>query len=343
MTLAELNFVSSSSFPLPNKPFAFVLLATSDAGKALLRDPEGSYPEIAEQLAGLNATGKVDELNQFWSPSHQAPIFVIGAGNEPDVNALRERAGSASRRIRNVQALVFDFAPENSEQQAAIAEGAGHGIYRYDRYRTLPEDFTPIEEITVLGDHIDSNHHQDLIHSIQVTIRAVSRTKDLVNTPAQDLYPEEFAKQVLEYVADLPIDATVWDEQSLQSEGFGGIFGVGQGSTRPPRLVKLHYKPTQATQHIALVGKGITFDTGGLSLKPAGSMVGMKYDMTGAATAFAVITAAAELGFDTEITAWLALAENMPSGSATRPNDVLTMRGGKTVEVMNTDAEGRLV
>jgi leucyl aminopeptidase len=132
-------------------------------------------------------------------------------------------------------------------------------------------------------------------------------------------------------------------EAELESGGFGGILGVGGGSVRPPRLVKVSYSPAGATKHIALVGKGITFDTGGLTLKSPTGMVGMKYDMTGAATVLAVALAASALKVNTRVTAWLCIAENMPSGSATRPNDVLTIRGGTTVENLNSDAEGRLV
>ena len=139
---------------------------------------------------------------------------------------------------------------------------------------------------------------------------------------------------------------TVLSHDDLTKGGFGGILGVGQGSTRGPRLVKVEYAPAEGAstlRHLALVGKGITFDSGGLSLKPPASMVGMKYDMTGAATVLAVAIAAARLGLPVRVTAWLCIAENLPSGSAIRPNDVLTIRGGKTVEVLNTDAEGRLV
>jgi leucyl aminopeptidase len=139
------------------------------------------------------------------------------------------------------------------------------------------------------------------------------------------------------------VDVTIWDEKALEADGFGGILGVGLGSTRGPRLVKVSYAPTGAARHLALVGKGITFDTGGLSLKPPTGMVGMKYDMTGAATVLAVTLAAARLALPVRLTAWLCIAENMPSGSALRPNDVLRIRGGRTVEVLNTDAEGRLV
>jgi leucyl aminopeptidase len=146
-----------------------------------------------------------------------------------------------------------------------------------------------------------------------------------------------------EAVGHLPITSQVWDEEALADGGFGGILGVGQGSSRGPRLLKLSYVPAGAARHVALVGKGITFDSGGLSLKPPTGMLGMKGDMTGAAVALAVIKAVAELELPVRVTAWLCLAENMPSGTAIRPNDVLRIRGGKTVEVLNTDAEGRLV
>jgi leucyl aminopeptidase len=139
------------------------------------------------------------------------------------------------------------------------------------------------------------------------------------------------------------VKVTVLDEKSLKAGRFGGILAVGQGSSRPPRLVKIEYTPKKAKQHLALVGKGITFDTGGISIKPAASMVGMKYDMTGAATVYQSILAIAALDLPIRVTSFLCLAENMPSGTATRPNDVIEIRNGKSVEVLNTDAEGRLV
>ncbi|MBP6187080.1 MAG: leucyl aminopeptidase, partial [Rhodoluna sp.] len=139
------------------------------------------------------------------------------------------------------------------------------------------------------------------------------------------------------------VTVTILDEKKLAAGGFGGLLGVGKGSVRPPRLVKIEYKPTGAKKKIAFVGKGITYDTGGLSLKPANSMLGMKYDMTGAATVLNAVLAIARLKLKVQATAYLCLAENMPSGSATRPGDVIKLRNGKTVEVTNTDAEGRLV
>jgi leucyl aminopeptidase len=161
--------------------------------------------------------------------------------------------------------------------------------------------------------------------------------------PPNEIYPGSFVKQVTAAVKNLPIKMTVWDEKALSKDGFGGILAVGMGSSRPPRLVKIVYQPKGAKKHLALVGKGITFDTGGLSLKPAEAMVGMKYDMTGAATCFQSVLAIAKLGLPIKVTGWLCLAENMPSGTAQRPDDVIQIRNGKTVEVLNTDAEGRLV
>ena len=172
---------------------------------------------------------------------------------------------------------------------------------------------------------------------------AIHSVRDLVNAPPSHLYPESFAEAVVNLGEHLPVHIEVLAETELRAGGFGGILGVGAGSGRGPRLVKMSYGPASATKHLALVGKGITFDTGGLSLKQPAGMVGMKYDMTGAATVMAVIFAAARLELGVRITGWLCLAENMPSGTAVRPNDVLTIRGGTTVEVLNTDAEGRLV
>jgi leucyl aminopeptidase len=139
------------------------------------------------------------------------------------------------------------------------------------------------------------------------------------------------------------VTVDVMDDKELEAKGYGGIMGVGKGSQRPPRLVTMSYKPRGARTHLALVGKGITFDSGGLSIKPASGMVTMKCDMAGAAAVAAAIFAIADLELPIRVTAYTCLAENMPSGNATRPGDVLTMYGGKTVEVLNTDAEGRLV
>jgi leucyl aminopeptidase len=178
---------------------------------------------------------------------------------------------------------------------------------------------------------------------VDVMADAVNFVKDLTNTPGADLYPATFAAAAEHAAADLPVTVEVWDEAKLSEEGCGGILGVGQGSSRLPRLIKVSYAPKGAEKHIAFVGKGITFDTGGYSIKPWDSMLTMHHDMAGAATVHAATIAAARLQLNVRVTAWLCVAENLVSSTSIRPNDVLTMRDGTTVEVLNTDAEGRLV
>jgi leucyl aminopeptidase len=167
--------------------------------------------------------------------------------------------------------------------------------------------------------------------------------RDLVNTPPGDKRPPVLAEKAAAVGEAAGLTVNILDEDALAEGGFGGILGVGQGSSAPPRLVELTYDPEGASGHVVLVGKGITFDSGGLSLKPANSMMTMKMDMAGAASVLGVMSVLGDLGVTVKVTGLMALAENMPSGEATRVSDVLTHRGGKTVEVMNTDAEGRLV
>ena len=172
---------------------------------------------------------------------------------------------------------------------------------------------------------------------------AVAFARTLTNTPSNELYPESYAKYLKEQATEAGLDVEVLDEKELKKQGFGGILSVGQGSARPPRLVRLSWKPKKAKKSVALVGKGITFDTGGISLKPGAGMWDMISDMGGSAAVAGASIAAAKLNIAVEVNAYLPLAENMPSGEATRPGDVITHYGGLTSEVLNTDAEGRLV
>jgi leucyl aminopeptidase len=176
-----------------------------------------------------------------------------------------------------------------------------------------------------------------------VIAKAVNLVRDLVNTSPLDLPPAVLAAEAERVAAEAGIAAEVLDEVALKDGGYGGLTGVGQGSIRPPRLVRLSYTHPEATQTVAFVGKGITFDSGGLSLKPPKSMETMKCDMSGAAAVLAATTAVAELALPVNVVGYLCAAENMPGGAAQRPSDIITIYGGKTVEVLNTDAEGRLV
>jgi leucyl aminopeptidase len=177
-----------------------------------------------------------------------------------------------------------------------------------------------------------------------VTTGAVARVRDWVNTAPNDLRPPDFAELVAEAATGAGLAVEVLDERALRRGGYGGILAVGQGSQAPPRLVRLAYTPSgKPRKRIALVGKGITFDTGGVSIKPAHGMWEMKSDMAGAAAVAGTMLAVAARRPDVAVTGWLPMAENMPSGTAYRPGDVITMYSGKRVEVLNTDAEGRLV
>ena len=253
--------------------------------------------------------------------------LVIGVGS---VYKARDFAAAAVRAASDKAPLIL--IASSSEEAKALAEGAVLGQKTPANFKK--DSKTDIDVQIVFDKKVDVSKEL----SVAQTIVAI---RELINMPANALWPEKLAKESKSLAKGLPIDVEIWDEKRLEKERCGGILGVGKGSVRPPRLVKLTYRG--GGKHIALVGKGITFDTGGLSLKQPLSMIGMKYDMAGAASVLGAIVGAAQLGIKANITGFMCLAENMPSGQATRPGDVLTMRNGKTVEVLNTDAEGRLV
>lgn len=318
-------------------------IAASPEGPRLLGATDGALATIGDQLGMLGLTGAVDETSRIPAPEGVAAssVLVVGVGRGPlTADALRYAAGTAARALASVEHIVFSLPTSSPAEVQAVLEGAALGGYRYVPASGPTPQAASIATVTVVTEVEGAAHAAE---AATVTARAVTLVRDLVTTPPNELHPESFVERAREAIGDLPIEMQVWDVEQLEAGGFGGILGVGQGSARPPRLVALRYRADAPNPHLALVGKGITFDSGGLSLKPAAGMVGMKYDMTGAATVLATVIAAAELGIETRLTGWLCLAENMPSGAALRPNDVIMIRGGKTVEVLNTDAEGRLV
>lgn len=339
MTVPALSLASDSS----SLTSADVLVVGARVARDEVTVLSGSARDtLAEELAAVAFGGGRDELVRLPGRDGGPALAVIGLGDELDEDALRYAAGSAVRQLAGTPRVAVKLPADSDTRLGAVLEGAALGSYAYTEYREKSSAKAPVAAITVIGTPATASP-EDLLARASAVAEAASLVKDLVNMPPLDLYPETFAERAQEAAAGLPVDITVWDEAALAEGGFGGILGVGQGSTRPPRLVKVDYAPAGAARHLALVGKGITFDSGGLSLKPASGMVGMKYDMTGAATVLAVALAAARLALPVRVTAWLCLAENMPSGSAIRPNDVLRIRDGRTVEVLNTDAEGRLV
>lgn len=337
--------------PFPELSYTVAPLAEIEADAVVLALPPlgddldtSALPGLAQVLTGIGFTGAPGSVVRAYAPEVTSlPLIVVGTGTDPDAAALRDAMGAAVRVTTGYDSLAI-AAPFASGHMAAAAEGAAIGGYRFDGYKSDPGKQRARRVTAVLTGEVAPQARA----TVDAVASAVALVKDLVHTPAQWLGPQELADRAAQSVADLPVSVEILDENDLLAQGFGGILGVGQGSDRPPRFVRLDYTPAasadgDAPRHVAIVGKGITFDTGGLSLKPPAGMVGMKYDMCGAAVALAVVRAAAAMALPVRVTGWLCIADNMPSGRATRPGDVLRTLDGTTVEVLNTDAEGRLV
>ncbi|MET7306522.1 leucyl aminopeptidase [Streptomyces sp. NPDC005134] len=319
--------------------------------------------KLATVLETLGASGAEGEVTKLPAPAGlKVPVVVaVGLGSVPekdaafDAEALRRAAGSASRALAGSKKAGFALPVASVEDAEAVAEGALLGAYAFTAYQGGEDKLaskdkkngngpkSPLAEVALLGTKPRDKAFKAAAERAVAVVEEINRARDLINTPPNDLYPESFAAVAMAAGKEHGIKVQVFDEKALVKGGFGGLLGVGQGSTHGPRLVKLAYTHPKAEKTLALVGKGITYDSGGISLKPAGHNETMKCDMSGAAAVFATVVAAARLGLQVNVTGWLALAENMPSGNATRPGDVLRMYSGKTVEVLNTDAEGRLV
>ncbi|MET7939995.1 leucyl aminopeptidase [Streptomyces sp. NPDC005302] len=310
---------------------------------------------LAGILETLGASGSEGEVTKLPAPSgFKTPVVLaVGLGAAPeeddgfDAEALRRAAGAAARALAGSKKAAFALPVTDAADAGAVAEGALLGAYSFDAYKdtvgAAKNGKGPLGEVTLLGGKPRDAAYKAAVARATALTDELNRARDLVNTPPNDLNPESFAAVATTAGKEHGIKVQVFDEKALVKGGFGGILGVGAGSAAGPRLVKLSYTSSKAKKHLAFVGKGITYDSGGISLKPAGHNETMKCDMAGAAAVFAAVVTAARLGLDVNVTGWLALAENMPSGSATRPGDVLRMYSGKTVEVLNTDAEGRLV
>lgn len=289
-------------------------------------------------LAKLGAKIAADSVARVPGPNGSI-VALVGGLESLNIDSLRHFGGTVGRSFGEFRQVYIDVSIKSEVEAAALLEGYAIGHYEYSNYKSAPK-----KEVTQTATLITRVKVKPAtITRVEVLRSAVHDTRDLVSMPANDLYPQSFVTAVNKLARGAKVAVTVLDEKKLAAGGFGGLIGVGKGSIRPPRLIKLEYKPAGAKFKLALVGKGITYDTGGLSLKPAASMLGMKYDMTGAATVMNALIAIARLQIKVHATAYLCLAENMPSGSATRPGDVIKVRNGKTIEVTNTDAEGRLV
>ncbi|MFM7146120.1 MAG: leucyl aminopeptidase, partial [Actinomycetales bacterium] len=229
------------------------------------------------------------------------------------------------------------------EAACIAARLAAYDFTAYKGKGTSGNGGKPVASIVLLVPGPTTAEQRRIVADANLIADSVSLARDLVNTPPNALPPATLALAAKQAVEGLPVKVTIWDERTLARQGCGGILGVGQGSANPPRLARLDYSPAGAKRHLILVGKGITFDTGGISIKPAPNMDKMKGDMAGAAAVIAAVQAIAGLKLKVKVTGLIPTAENMPSGSAQRPGDVITMFDGRTVEVLNTDAEGRLI
>jgi leucyl aminopeptidase len=310
---------------------------------------------LAEAYAGARLTGKKGETLLVPRRSNDrfsaGAVLLVGVGprEEFDRTALRRslaKAMQGTQRFASVAttaALAFSGGEAVEAVQAAV-EGIGLGAYRFDGYKKPNPDDVALSKVTVLvSARTDAKAAKAAAKTGAVIVDAVALARDLVNTPAGDMVPEVLAKRAQEMANQNGLTCKIWTEAQLANGGFGGILGVGKGSVHPPRMIELSYKGAGNAKPLGLVGKGITFDSGGLSLKDANQMEWMKADMAGAASIVATMQAIARLKPKANVVAAIPCSENLPSGSAQRPGDVIRHRGGTTSEVLNTDAEGRLV
>jgi len=281
-------------------------------------------------------------------------VLVVGLGPKGDATAdrVRRAAGKVARLVARHRAVAATLpaAARGGWEDAvqAFVEGLLLGGYRFDRYKVRPVDEDSQrpqwERITILiPPRWDAKLARQAVRRGEIFAEAAAWARDLVNTPALDATPELMGREARKMAREVGLQCKVWTKADLEKGGFGGILGVGRGSENPPRLIELRYSGGGRGKPVALTGKGITFDSGGLSIKDAHQMEWMKADMAGAATMLAAMRAIGRLKPKVNVIAAIPTAENLPGGSAIRPGDVLTHRGGKTSEVLNTDAEGRLV
>ncbi|WP_329030527.1 leucyl aminopeptidase [Streptomyces sp. NBC_01423] len=303
---------------------------------------------LVATLTFLGFTGAEGETLKLPAPPglQAQVVLAVGLGKASDDGgiareALCRAAGVAGRALAGVERAVLALPAGTAEAAEAVAMGALLGAYAFTDYRVPVA--SPVGELVIPAAPETYEETTTGARRGRVIAEETNRARDLINMPANHLTPDAFAAIARDLGERYRLDVQVLDEEALAKESFGGILGVGQGSVRPPRLVRVAYTHPEAEKTLAFVGKGITYDSGGISLKPVGFNEIMKRDMSGAAAVLASVVAAARLRLRVNVTGWLALAENMPSGSATKPGDVLRMYDGRTVEVRNTDAEGRLV
>ncbi|GAA3722560.1 leucyl aminopeptidase [Spinactinospora alkalitolerans] len=331
-----------------------------DDGPVVVTDGAGPDPAdldarlpapLTELLAHYDVKGGAGQIVEFPADLGRGLVRLVllgvGAATPRDLRsagAALARAARGRNRVATTAALLGDGTGDARAGLTAFVEGALLASYTFS-LAAEPKGPRPVPvvELAVAGADAGSEEFAEPVRRGRALARATALARDLINTPSAEKDPAWLAARAEEVAGEAGLAVSVWDEADLERGGFGAILAVGRGSVRPPRMVGIRYEPENPDSHVVLVGKGITFDTGGLSLKPNDNMKLMKTDMSGAAVVLGVLSALAELGSRVRVTGLLAIAENSFSGSAQRPGDVLTTYGGRTVEVLNTDAEGRLV
>jgi leucyl aminopeptidase len=359
VTLAKADAVTAKADLLAVPVFAGTELGPgAEEAVAALGAPVAPLLEARGFTAKTGEVAALPTLGRL--PATVLVLVGVGERAEVDAEVLRRAAAAVVRQGRGatkaVTTLPQALPADPAAAVQAVTEGALLAAYRFDKYKQAsqaksngakaPAELGALALVATPAGSRGAGGRAGLAGALaagQVRAAATNLARDLSNEPANALHPADLAAAARKLLAGKGVTVKVKDEKALAKEGFGGIIGVGQGAEHPPRLIELRYSPKGATGSVVLVGKGITFDSGGLSLKPADSMKTMKTDMSGAAAVLATMSVLEDLNVKVAVTGYLAAAENMPSGSATRPGDVLTMKNGKTVEVLNTDAEGRLV
>ena len=299
----------------------------------------GSEAEVSNidtgMLSAMDFTGKGGQV-VILPHLAAAALAVVGVGEEVGFESLRTASANAIRAVKTPKAVSFLSRAGIDSAERAVVEGSVLGAYSFRTYKTEAEN-SKVESLGLVGGD------QDEIDGSLVVAQATNLARDWVNTPAKDKSPEALASSIAAEAESAGMSVDIWDLARIEEESLGGVLGVAAGSDRDPRVVILTYEPDDSVRHLAMVGKGITFDSGGLSIKPVASMMDMKDDMSGAAITAAAAIAMARLGLDLKVTCITPLTDNAIGGDATRPGDVLHPKSGPTIEVLNTDAEGRLI
>lgn len=323
-----------STDSINTQPLLAVFVSPDNLDTVLSQD--SFHPELASWVKANNFKAKAGEIKLFPSAALKdagsvSSVAVVGLGKENDE---RQAAGKTGYTAKDKGITGVTFFNANSAETVALHALVGN--YRYDTYKTKKKD--SLGTILLNGDFDDAS-----LKRAAAIAEGRNFARDLVNAPAADIYPETLAEEAQDLAGD-NISVEVWGEEKLIEENMVGIMAVGQGSINPSRFIHLHYKPEgEARKKIVLVGKGVTFDAGGLSLKPSGGMQTMRCDMAGSAVVMGVFRSLKELQPDVEVHGLIGAAENMCAANSYKLGDILTYSNGRTVEIHNTDAEGRLV